>query len=215
MSEASRRREPAALLAAVAVVLVWSGIGPTERGTWLLEVAPVLIGAPLLVATRARFPLSGLAYRLLAFHALVLLIGGHWTYARVPVGFWVQELFDLSRNPYDRLGHLVQGFVPAIVAREILLRTSPLRRGAWLFVLVTCVCLAISASYELLEWWVAVLVGAAADSFLGTQGDPWDTQWDMFLALCGALAAQTMLGRAHDRSLARLALPPATGASPA
>jgi len=205
---AAPRREPALLLAAVALVLVWSGIGPHDRATWLLEVAPVLVGAPILVATRARFPLSLLAYRLLALHALVLMVGGHWTYARVPVGFWVQDLLDLSRNPYDRLGHVAQGFVPAIVAREILLRTSPLRRGAWLFFLVTCVCLAISASYELVEWWVAVLAGEAADSFLGTQGDPWDTQWDMFLALAGAIAAQLLLGREHDASLARLGIDP-------
>jgi len=214
MSRASQGREPVVLLVAVALVLVWSGIDPYERGTWLLEVSPVLIGAPILVATRARFPLSDLAYRLLALHALVLMIGGHWTYARVPFGFWLQELLDLSRNPYDRIGHLAQGFVPAIVAREILLRTSPLRRGPWLFFLVTCVCLAISACYELLEWWVAVLVGQAADSFLGTQGDPWDTQWDMFLALCGAVAAQGLLARAHDRSLARQGFPATTGASP-
>jgi len=215
MSAASQGREPLVLLAAVAGVLVWSGIGPHERGTWLLEVSPVLIGAPILVATRARFPLSDLAYRLLALHALVLVIGGHWTYARVPFGFWLQDLFDFSRNPYDRIGHVAQGFVPAIVAREILLRTSPLRRGPWLFFLVTCVCLAISAFYELLEWWVAVLAGHAADSFLGTQGDPWDTQWDMFLALCGAVAAQGLLARVHDRSLARLGIPATRGASPA
>ena len=209
----ARGREPALLLAAVALVLVWSGVGPTDRVTWLLEVAPVLLAAPILVATRKRFPLSDLALRLLALHALVLMVGGHWTYARVPLGFWAQDLFDLSRNPYDRLGHFAQGFVPAIVAREILLRTSPLRRGRWLFFLVTCVCLAISAAYELVEWWVAVLAGQAADAFLGTQGDPWDTQWDMFLALCGAIAAQLLLGREHDRSLARLALDPSDGAA--
>ena len=198
-------REPALLLAAVAAVLAWSGVAPYERGTWLLEVAPVLLGAPILVATRRRFPLSALAYRLLALHALVLMVGGHYTYARVPLGFAVQDALDLSRNPYDRLGHFAQGFVPAIVAREVLLRASPLRRGRWLFFLVGCVCLAISASYELLEWWAALLGGEAAESFLGTQGDPWDTQWDMFLALCGAVAAQLLLARAHDRSLARLA----------
>jgi putative membrane protein len=205
----SGAREPAVLLVGVALVLVWSGIGPYDRATWLLEVSPVLIGAPILIATRARFPLSELAYRLLALHALVLMLGAHWTYARVPAGFWMQELFDFSRNPYDRIGHVVQGFVPAIVAREILLRTSPLRRGGWLFFLVTCVCLAISALYELVEWWVAVLAGQAADAFLGTQGDPWDTQWDMLLALSGAIAAQWLLARSHDRSLARLGLGPA------
>ena len=207
------RREPAMLLAAVALVLVWSGIGPYDRATWFLEVAPVLLGAPILVATGARFPLSDLAYRLLALHAVVLMVGGHWTYARVPLGGWVQDLFALSRNPYDRLGHVAQGFVPAIVAREVLLRTSPLRRGRWLFFLVACTCLAISACYELVEWWVAVLAGQAADAFLGTQGDPWDTQWDMFLALSGAIAAQLLLAREHDRTLARLRVAPARDAS--
>jgi putative membrane protein len=196
-------REPALLLGAVAAALLWSGIGPYERGTWLLEVAPVLLGAPILVATRRRYPLSPLAYRLLALHALILVVGGHYTYARVPLGFAVQDALDLSRNPYDRLGHFAQGFVPAIVAREVLLRSSPLRRGRWLFFLVTCVCLALSALYELIEWWAALLGGEAAESFLGTQGDPWDTQWDMFLALCGAIAAQALLSGAHDRSLAR------------
>jgi len=200
-------REPALLLGAVAALLVWSGVAPYERGTWLLEVAPVLIGAPILVATRRRFPLSALAYRLLALHALILMVGGHYTYARVPLGFAVQDALDLSRNHYDRLGHFAQGFVPAIVAREVLLRTSPLRRGRWLFFLVTCVCLAISALYELVEWWTALLGGEAAESFLGTQGDPWDTQWDMFLALCGAISAQILLAGAHDRSLARLGAP--------
>ncbi len=197
--------EPAVLLGAVTAALVWSGIAPLERGTWVLEVAPVLVGAPLLVATRRTFPLSTLAYRLLALHALILMIGGHYTYARVPLGFVVQDALDLSRNHYDRLGHFAQGFVPAIVAREMLLRTSPLRRGRWLLFLVTCVCLALSALYELIEWWAALLGGEAAESFLGTQGDPWDTQWDMFLALCGAIAAQALLSGAHDRSLSRLA----------
>jgi len=207
-------RESAVLLGAVSAALVWSGIAPHERGTWLLEVAPVLVGAPVLVATRARFPLSALAYRLLALHALILLVGGHYTYARVPLGFAAQDALDLSRNHYDRLGHFAQGFVPAIVAREILLRTSPLRRGRWLFFLVTCVCLSISALYELVEWWAALLGGEAAESFLGTQGDPWDTQWDMFLALSGAIAAQALLSGAHDRSLARLAAPGGSDRSP-
>jgi putative membrane protein len=201
-------REPAFLLGAVAVALVASGIAPYERGTWLLEVAPVLLGAGVLVATRRRFPLSRLAYRLLALHALILVVGGHYTYARVPLGFAVQDALDLSRNHYDRVGHVAQGFVPAIVAREVLLRTSPLRRGRWLFFLVTCVCLASSALYELIEWWAALFGGEAAESFLGAQGDVWDSQWDMFLALCGALAAQTLLAGAHDRSLARLAVVP-------
>jgi len=198
------RRELWALLALVAAALVVSGIGPYERGTWLLEVAPVLIGVPLLLATGRRFPLTPLTYRLLFVHALILILGGHYTYARVPLGFWLQDLLDLSRNHYDRLGHLAQGFIPAILAREVLLRTSPLRPGRWLFALVTSVCLAFSAFYELIEWWAALIGGAGAESFLGTQGDVWDTQWDMFLALLGALSAQLILARRHDRELRRL-----------
>jgi putative membrane protein len=196
--------QPILLLAVTAAILVWSGIGPHDRVTWWLEVAPVLIAAPLLIATYRRFPLTPLLYWLIAGHAAILMIGGHYTYARVPAGFWVQELFELSRNHYDRLGHLAQGFVPAILAREILLRTSPLRRGKWLFFLVTCACLAFSAFYEMIEWWAAVLGGAEADAFLATQGDVWDTQWDMFFALIGALAAQLLLGGIHDRALERL-----------
>jgi putative membrane protein len=204
MERPSHDREPLALLLATALVLIWSGIGPYERGTWVLEVAPVLIAAPILVATHRRFPLSRLVYRLIFLHALVLMVGGHYTYARVPAGFWVQEAFGLARNHYDRLGHLMQGFVPALVAREVLLRRSPLVRGKWLFFLVTCLCLAVSAVYELTEAWAALLGGEAAESFLGTQGDVWDTQWDMLLALIGAIAAQLLLGGAHDRSLAQL-----------
>jgi putative membrane protein len=194
--------EPLVLLALTAVALIVSGIGPHSRTTWYLEVAPVVIGAVVLIATHRRFPLTPLLYRLLFVHALVLVLGGHYTYARVPLGFWLQDLLDLGRNHYDRLGHFVQGFVPAILAREILLRKTPLRPGGWLFVLVTCVCLAFSATYELVEWWTAVLGGSAADDFLGTQGDVWDTQWDMFMALLGALTAQLTLAGAHDRQLA-------------
>lgn len=190
-----------ALLAIVFAALVVSGVGPADRATWLLEVLPVLIGAPLLIATRRSFPLSRLLLWLLAVHALILILGGHYTYARVPPGFWVQDAFGFARNHYDRLGHFAQGFVPAILAREILLRRSPLVRGRWLFLLVTCVCLAFSAFYELIEWWTALAAGEAAHAFLGTQGDIWDTQWDMFLALLGALSAQLTLARAHDRSL--------------
>ena len=143
-------------------------------------------------------------YTLLAVHALILMVGGHYTYARVPLGFWVQDLFGLARNDYDRLGHFVQGFVPAILIREILLRTSPLRPGRWLFVIVTAMCLAFSACYEFFEWWSALAGGHAADAFLGTQGDVWDTQWDMFSALLGAISAQLLLARLHDRSLTGL-----------
>jgi len=189
------------LLLATIVAVIASGVAPLERGTWWMEVAPVLIGVPLLLATRRRFPLTPLLYRLLFLHAVILVVGGHYTYARVPAGFWVQDALDLARNPYDRLGHFAQGFVPAILSREILLRTSPLVRGGWLAFLVVSVCLAVSAFYELVEWWAALLVGEAAESFLGTQGDVWDTQWDMFLALVGACTALLLLRGVHDRGL--------------
>ena len=197
-------RLPAALLLGVAVVLVWSGIAPHDRTTWWLEVFPVLLAVPLLAATIARFPLTRLAYVLIALHAVVLMVGGHYTYAEVPLGFWVRDALHLARNHYDRLGHFAQGFVPAILVREVLLRKTPLRRGGWLFFLTTSVCLAISAIYEFIEWWSAVLGGHSADAFLGTQGDVWDTQWDMFICLIGALTAQILLARLHDRELARL-----------
>lgn len=201
---APRDRLPVALLAATAAVLVWSGIGPYDRTTWWLEVFPVLLGAPLLIATYRRFRLTDLVYVLLAAHALILMVGGHHTYARVPLGFWMEEAFGFARNHYDRIGHFAQGFVPAIVAREVLLRKSPLRRGGWLFFLVVTVCLSISVVYEFIEWWSALIAGEGATEFLGTQGDVWDTQWDMFLAGCGAVAAQLLLSRRHDRELARL-----------
>lgn len=197
----ARSREPAVLLFAALALLVLSGVGPKDRFTWWLEVAPILIGAPILVATYSRFPLTPLLYRLLFLHALVLMLGGHYTYAEVPLGFWVRDLFGLARNHYDRLGHFAQGFVPAILARELLRRKTPLMPGGWLFFLVTCVCLAFSALYELIEWWTAASTGTAAEAFLGTQGDVWDTQWDMFLALVGALAAQLLLARRHEKEL--------------
>jgi putative membrane protein len=190
------------LFAVVILVLVVSGIEPADRMTWILEVVPVMVGLPVILATYRRFPLTPMAYWLLAGHALILMLGGHYTYAKVPVGFWLQDLFDLSRNHYDRIGHIAQGFVPAIVAREVLIRLSPLSPGGWLNFIVICICLAISAFYELIEWWVAVAAGIAAEAFLATQGDIWDTQWDMFLALCGAISALLMLGRLHDRQLA-------------
>jgi len=196
--------EPGLLLAAGTVTLVVSGIRPHDRFTWVLEVAPILIAVPVLVATYRCFRLTPLAYRLIFLHALVLMIGGHYTYAEVPIGNWLRDGLGLARNHYDRLGHFMQGFVPAIVVRELLLRTSPLRRGRWLFALVTASCLAVSAFYELVEWWTAVATGEAATAFLGTQGDPWDTQWDMFFALVGALAAQVTLARRHDRELAAI-----------
>lgn len=199
-------REPALLLFATLVLLGLSGIGPHDRFTWWLEVAPVMIGIPVLIATYRRFPLTRLLYRLLFLHALVLMLGGHYTYARVPLGFWAQELFGFARNHYDRLGHFAQGFVPAILARELLRRKTPLEPGGWLSFLATCVCLAFSAFYELIEWWTAAASGTAAEAFLGTQGDVWDTQWDMFLALIGAITAQLLLARRHDKELSRLAM---------
>ena len=199
-----QRREPAILLVATIVALIVSRIGAVEPGTWVLEVFPIFLAVPLLVATAKRFPLTPLAYRLLFVHALILMLGGHYTYAKVPLGFWVQDALHLGRNHYDRLGHFAQGFIPAIIAREVLLRRSPLQRGKWLFFLVTCVCLAISASYELIEWLAAILGGSSADAFLGTQGDVWDTQWDMFMALVGALTSLMLLSRVHDLQLRRL-----------
>ena len=198
------KRPPWALLGGVFLALVASGIGPHDRTTWVLEVAPVVVALPVLAATWRRFPLTTLAYVLIALHALVLVVGGHWTYARVPVGDWVRDALHLDRNPYDRLGHVMQGVTPAIVAREILLRTSPLRRGAWLSVIVVSMCLAISAVYEMIEWWAAVASGEAAVAFLGTQGDPWDTQWDMFLCGLGAAASLLVFSRLHDRQLAAI-----------
>jgi putative membrane protein len=197
-------REPLALLILGAAALVVSGIGPHDRATWVLEVAPALIAAPVLIATARRFPLTPLAYRLIFLHALILMVGGHYTYAEVPAGFWVQDALHLARNPYDRLGHLAQGFVPAIVVREVLIRRSPLRPGKWLTFLVLCVCLAISAAYELIEWWAALIGGESADAFLGTQGDQWDTQWDMLTALVGAALSLLLLSRVHDRQVATL-----------
>jgi putative membrane protein len=198
------RLSPWCLLGVVAASLGWSAINPHDRITWWLEVLPVVIAAPLLLATARSFPLTTLVYWLIALHALILILGGHYTYARVPLGFWLQDALDLARNPYDRIGHIAQGFVPAIIAREILLRRSPLVPGKWLFFIVCSICLAISACYEFIEWWAALIGGGSAESFLGTQGDVWDTQWDMFLALNGAIAAQLLLSRVHDRQLARL-----------
>jgi putative membrane protein len=194
--------EPLILLGLTFAALVVSGVGPYDRTTWYLEVAPVVIGAAILIPTYRRFPLTPLLYRLIFVHALVLILGGHYTYARVPAGFWVQDWFDLARNHYDRFAHFVQGFVPAVLAREVLVRRTPLRPGGWLFFLVVCVCLAFSATYEMLEWGSAVLGGSAAEDFLGTQGDVWDTQWDMFMALLGAVVAQLALSNVHDRELA-------------
>ena len=188
------------ILAAVAL----SGIGPYDRLTWYLEIFPVAIALPVLYLTARRYPLTPMLYWLIGFHCLVLVLGAHYTYARVPVGFWVQDLFDFSRNHYDRFGHVMQGFVPAIAVREILKRSSPVKDGGWLGFITVMICLAVSAMYEFLEWWIAVAAGVAADQFLATQGDVWDTHWDMFLAACGAVLAVLLLSRAHDRAISRM-----------
>jgi len=197
-------RIPVVLLLLSIAALAVSGIGPYDRLTWLLEVGPVIVGVPVLVFTYRTFPLSNLVYALLFVHALILVYGGHYTYAHVPLGFWLQDVLDFTRNPYDRIGHLAQGFVPALLAREILVRNSPLKGSRWLPFLVVCFCLAFSAFYELLEWGSAVALGQSAEKFLGTQGDIWDTQWDMFLALVGAVSSLLLLSKWHDRSMGRV-----------
>ncbi len=191
----------AAWIAIFVAVLLWSGIGPHDYPTWLLEVAPALIAAAVLWFTRERFPLTRLTYILILIHCIILMVGGHYTYAEVPFGDWVRDAFGQSRNDYDKLGHLAQGFVPAIVAREILIRNRVVNFPAWRDFFIVCVCLAISATYELLEWWVALLSAEAADAFLGTQGYEWDTQSDMWFALLGAVLALILLSRMHDRQL--------------
>lgn len=203
----SYTRERQLLLSAVTVFFILLGIDPkADRLTWLMENLPVLIGLAILFATDRYFRFSRLAYRLMAVHALILMIGGHWTYAEVPIGHWVRETFDLARNHYDRVGHFAQGFIPAIIAREVLLGCSPLQRGGWLFFIVVCICLAFSAFYEFIEWWFALVFGASAEAFLGTQGDVWDTQWDMFLATSGAALAQLVLARIHNHSMQEVTL---------
>lgn len=184
--------------------LVVSGVKPYDRATWWLEVAPVLIALPILVATHQRYPLTGLLYFLIAVHALVLIYGGAYTYARVPLGFWLQDALGFERNPYDRIGHFMQGFVPAMIAREILVRGGFVNGRRMLAFVCVCIALAVSAFYELIEWWAALLFGQGAHEFLGTQGDPWDTQADMFFALLGASASLFLLSRQHDRQIERL-----------
>ena len=191
------------LFAVTLAVLAWSGYHPKDRLTWLLEVAPAIIAAAAIGALYPRWRFTPLVLVLVAIHAAILMVGGKYTYAEVPLFSWLRDEFGLARNYYDRVGHFAQGFVPAMVAREILLRHFVLPRGAWLFTLVAATCLAISALYEFIEWWVAVGTGEAAEAFLGTQGDIWDTQWDMFLALCGCLLAQFCLSGMHNRQLRR------------
>lgn len=189
------------LLVSTLIILLWSNIMPKDQLTWFMEVAPVLIAVPFLTYTWQSFRLTPLLYKLIFIHAVILMIGGHYTYAEVPAGFWVQDMLDLNRNHYDRLGHFAQGFVPAILAREILLRKTLLQQGKMLFYIVTSIVLAFSAFYEMLEWWAALLYGGSADAFLATQGDVWDTQWDMFTALIGAVSAQLLLSKRHNKQL--------------
>ena len=191
--------------AALIALLAVSGWKPHDLPTWAMEVAPVVIVLLILWLTHQRFPLTPLLYALIFLHACVLMLGGHYSYARVPLGFGIQEVFGLARNPYDGIGHFMQGFVPAIAARELLLRHTGVQRGAWLFVVIVLACLGISALYELIEWGAALALGQGADEFLGTQGDPWDTQKDMALAGFGAVVAQALLARWHDRQLAAVA----------
>jgi putative membrane protein len=198
------RRWPLYLLGPVLAVLVWSGIAPYERLTWFLEVFPAIVGLGVMAWTWRRFPLTQLVSTLIAIHIVILCIGGRYTYALVPIGDWVRDWFGLSRNHYDRLGHFAQGFVPAMIAREIFIRHKVVAKAGWIPFLVVCFCLALSAVYELIEWCSALMLGQGADSFLGTQGDVWDTQTDMFLAGVGATCALLTISRWHDRQLARL-----------
>ena len=191
-------------LVLLAPVLAWSWINPHDRFTWWLESVPVVAGVPVIFAFQKKFPLSTLLLVLVWLHCVILVVGGHYTYALVPAGEWAKEWFGWTRNNYDKLGHFAQGFVPAILARELLVRTSPLKASRWLGFLVVSVCLAFSALYELLEWFAAVTTGEAAEAFLGTQGDPWDTQTDMLTALIGAVVALVGLSRVHDRSMANV-----------
>ncbi len=189
----------------VFVALGVSGLHPHDRATWLMEVVPILIVAPLLFTTYRRFPLSTLLYLLIAVHAVILMVGGAYTYAHVPFGFWLQDVLGTARNPYDKIGHFAQGFVPALAAREILLRGKYLTSRPMTAFLAICVALAISACYEMIEWWSALAMGQGADEFLGTQGDMWDTQSDMFFAMIGAIVAMFVMTRLQDRQIAVLA----------
>jgi len=199
------QRERVELLVTLLAILIWGGYAPeADRLTWLLETTPVFIALPLLFITYRRFPFTRLAYALMWLFALVLIIGGHYTYAEMPLFNWLRDTFDLSRNYYDRVGHLMQGITPAIIAREILLRKTPLTRDGWLFFIVCAITLAISACYEFIEWWIALISGDAATAFLATQGDVWDTQWDMFLALIGSIISQLLFSRVHDRQLRQI-----------
>jgi putative membrane protein len=191
-----------------AVVLIWSGINPKDYFTWFLEVLPALIGFVIIAATYPRFKLTPLTYLLILIHCIILMVGGHYTYAEVPLFNWVRDSFHMERNDYDKIGHLAQGFVPAIISREILLRKEVIMHNKWMIFIIICICLAISAFYELIEWWAALLSGAAADAFLSTQGDVWDTQSDMALALVGTILALVLLSKVHDRQIRELSASP-------
>jgi putative membrane protein len=209
MTAAGRGRLVLALGCAVLAALVISGIRPYDRLTWFLETAPIYVAAAVMAYSYRRFPLSDLLYVLIAIHALVLIAGGAWTYARVPLGFWIQDGLHLARNPYDKIGHFMQGFVPALVAREILLRRGYVAGRGMAAFLSACVACSVSLVYELIEWWSALALGQGADEFLGTQGDPWDTQSDMFFALIGATVAMTLVARLQDTRIAAIG-PPVT-----
>lgn len=198
------RRDESVIMLLWAVALAVSAIQPADVPTWALEVAPVVVAAPLIWFSRDTFPLSRILLWCAFVHGLILIMGGHYTYAEVPVGFWLQDVFGFDRNPYDRIGHLAQGFVPALLTREVLIRKTPLAPGRMMFVLACAVPLAFSAFYEMLEWWAALIMDQGAEQFLGTQGDPWDTQADMFMALIGAAVAQIALARLQDRQIARI-----------
>jgi len=190
------------------IVLIWSGINPKDYFTWILEVMPALIALVLLIITQRRFRFTNLSYALILLHCIILMIGGHYTYAEVPLFNWLKDVFDLERNDYDKLGHLAQGFIPAIIAREILIRNNVVNNKHWLTVFIISICLSVSALYELIEWWVAELSGDSAEAFLGTQGYVWDTQSDMGLALLGALLALVLLSHYHDRQLENIKTQP-------
>ena len=192
------------LIASFLVIFVWSGINPKDLFTWFLEVLPAVIGLLVLMVTFNRFRFTNLVYILIWIHAIILVIGGHYTYAEMPLFNWIRDTFDLSRNYYDRLGHLAQGFIPAMIAREILVRKTPLKQGKMLSFIIVCISLAISASYELIEWAVAEATGTAAEAFLGTQGDVWDSQWDMYMALIGSILSLSLLSKSHDQHLKKL-----------
>ena len=201
-------RTNTALLIVFLAVFVWSAVRPHDYFTWIMEVFPAIVGIALIAATHRRFPLTPLLLTLLTLHAIILMVGGHYTYAEVPLGFWMERAFHLGRNDYDRIGHFAQGFVPALVAREIFIRRAVVRSRGWLYAIVVLICLGISAAYELVEWITAISAGSSADAFLGTQGDPWDTQEDMATALVAAMIAPLVMGRWQDRQIAQMTSTP-------